>query len=139
MVTSNPELEAFQEKMELAYEISKNKSKAGKAKRQNENVAKRQNMVRSLQRAQRYLGLAPRNEDSLLPNAAHLSISPFDYDKLPKFAFDLDVVFISIDVEAYEKPPRQITEVGVATLDVRDLRASEQGPGKAGEVSISSV
>lgn len=37
------------------------------------------------------------------------------------FAFDRSVVFICVDVEAYERNRDRITEVGIATLDTRDL------------------
>lgn len=131
-ITDDRTLQAFREKMELATEIAKNKSKAVKAKRQTENIANRQNMASSLLRAQRYLGLLAKAESSLLPDiVAKISISPLEHDKPSPFLCDQDVLFIAVDVEAYERPPRMITEVGVATLDTRDLKY--QAPGKVGE------
>lgn len=144
-------LKAFQEKMELAIEAGKNKSKAAKAKKQSEHVAKRQNMARSLLRAQRYLGFLPvqgeilrhsrryvseysnvRIEDSPLPDIASLCVTTsFNANEPACHPFDMDVMFIAFDVEAYERSPRQITEIGVATLDTRDLHGI--APGASGE------
>jgi hypothetical protein len=39
-----------------------------------------------------------------------------------------DVVFICIDVEAIEMPPNPISEIGIAILDVRDLKGVQSGP-----------
>jgi hypothetical protein len=47
------------------------------------------------------------------------------------FTFDRSVVFVCVDVESYEKAHDKITEVGVATLDTRDLEGV--APGKDGE------
>lgn len=117
--------------MELATEIAKNKSKAAKARKQTENIANRQTMAKSLLRAQRYLGMLAKSEDSLLPDTSTMSISPIDYTQPLQYPFDQDVIFIAVDVEAYERPPRMVTEVGVATLDTRDL--IKHAPGEVGE------
>ena len=115
-------LEAFRAKMELATEIAKNKKKAAGKKRQAENVVKRQDMVRVLLRAERYLGMIEKTQQSSFPDVAKLSLAPIDVNEKPPHAFDADVVFIAIDVEAYERPPHSITEVGIATLDTRNLQ-----------------
>jgi hypothetical protein len=47
------------------------------------------------------------------------------------FTFDRSVVFVCVDVESYEKAHDKITEVGVATLDTRDLEGV--APGKDGD------
>ena len=120
-------LEAFRAKMELASEIQKNKTKAAKKRRQEETVVKRQDMVRMSLRVQRYLGLMTKAEDSLMPNISTLSITPVDVTKACAHGFDSDVIFIAIDCEAYERSPRVITEVGVATLDTRDLHGMAPG------------
>ena len=128
----NRTLEAFKEKLELAVEIAKNKSKAKKRERQGENIIKRQDMVRMLTRGQRYLGLAGKGEEaSLMPDIPSLSIATVNADAPAPHPFDNDVIFIAVDVEAWEDPPNPITEVGVATLDTRDLR--QQAPGTNGE------
>ncbi|KAH8176433.1 QDE-2-interacting protein [Sarocladium implicatum] len=40
----------------------------------------------------------------------------------------LDVVFVCIDAEALERKPNQVSEVGIAVLDTRDLQGVERGP-----------
>jgi hypothetical protein len=47
------------------------------------------------------------------------------------FAFDQSVVFICVDVESHERAHHKITEIGLATLDTRDLVGV--APGKDGE------
>lgn len=39
-----------------------------------------------------------------------------------------DVVFVCMDVEAIERPPNPISEIGIAILDVRDLKGVQSGP-----------
>jgi hypothetical protein len=125
-------LEAFKEKLELAVEIAKNKSKAKKKERQGENIARRQDMVRMLTRSKRYLGLVGKGEEtSHMPAISSLSVATVNADAPAPHPFDNDVIFISVDVEAWEDPPNPITEVGVATLDTRDLH--QQAPGTNGE------
>lgn len=123
-------LQAFKEKIERAAEINKNKSKATRTKRQQEQVVKRQVMAQSLQRAQRYLGLLPPT-DPTMPDIASLSPSPIDVDKPASHPFDQEVIFIAFDVELYERGPNFVTEIGVATLDTADL--ADLAPGRVGE------
>jgi hypothetical protein len=47
------------------------------------------------------------------------------------FTFDQSVVFVCVDVESYERAHNMITEVGIATLDTREL--SNVPPGVDGE------
>ena len=128
MAIPSRNLEAFKAKMEAAVEIAKNKSKARKKERQGEHIAKRQDMVRMLTRSQRYLGLVGKGEESLMPDISSLSVADVKLDAPSPHPFDNDVIFISVDVEAWEDPPNPITEVGIATLDTRDLRALAPGP-----------
>lgn len=121
-------LEAFKEKIESAVEMGRNKSKARKKERQVENIVKRQDMSRMLTRTQRYLGLISKGEESLMPDISTLSVADVNVNELAPHPFDNDVIFISVDVEAWEDPPNPITEVGVATLDSRDLRQHAPGP-----------
>lgn len=125
-------LEAFKAKMELAYQAARNKTKASKQRKHQEVLLKRQDMVKQALRAEGYLGLRAKNyPDAQLPDLSALNLTPLDVTNPPPHAFYREPIFISIDVEAWEKPPRQVTEVGVATLDTRDLKGVE--PGKAGE------
>ncbi|KAK5173931.1 uncharacterized protein LTR77_002612 [Saxophila tyrrhenica] len=110
--------EAFRAKMELAQEIAKNKSKAAKKKRQEEVVIKRQGMAREMKRAQKYLGMCPgpQSSESLEADLANLSLSPIDITNIMPYPFGQDVIFIAI------------TEIGIATLDTRDLKTTAPGP-----------
>lgn len=47
------------------------------------------------------------------------------------FTFDRSVVFVCVDVESYERAHDKITEIGIATLDTRDLDGL--APGNDGE------
>lgn len=120
-------LQAFMERMELAADIGKAKSKGVKRAKQAEVVVKRQEMTKQLMRAQRHLGLGP---STTAIGAAGMVPAPIDFTKPPTHPFDQDVIFISIDVEAWERNAGTITEVGVATLDTRDLK--DIAPGKNG-------
>lgn len=131
MASNNRDLELFRQKLDQAYEIGRNRKKAAKKAKQEQNVQKRRGMVKELGRAQKYLGLLPKEEESLLPDIASLSISALDPDKPAPYPFENEPIFIAIDVEAFERPPNQITEVGVATLDTRNLK--DVSPGKHGE------
>lgn len=41
--------------------------------------------------------------------------------------FDSEPVLIAVDVEAYERAPSRITEIGISTLDTRDLKGVAPG------------
>ncbi|OQO03301.1 hypothetical protein B0A48_11557 [Cryoendolithus antarcticus] len=112
-------VEAFREKVAMAYDIGKSNWKGGKGgttkKRQpaaNTQAApnyRQDPNGRQLTKAKQFLGLAKSPDD-----AATKSLVP-------------DVIFIAIDVEAWEQNHAYITEVGVATLDTRDLKAVDAG------------
>jgi hypothetical protein len=55
----------------------------------------------------------------------------FKPDQLAPYEQEGEVVFICIDVEANERAASQITEIGIATLDTRDLKSLV--PGECGE------
>ncbi|OCK75742.1 hypothetical protein K432DRAFT_408757 [Lepidopterella palustris CBS 459.81] len=138
-------LEAFKQMMEDAMELNKAKNKAKCAKRKEQRILQQQNMGKQLKRAQRYLGLRPKREDLLDPlhnpllswedlqkaqqaRYEAMRVPPINPDTPPPYPFDSSVVFISVDIEAYERSPRLITEVGISTLDVRDLISMAPGP-----------
>ncbi|KAH9845099.1 hypothetical protein Tdes44962_MAKER06889 [Teratosphaeria destructans] len=72
--------------------------------------------------AQRYLGLKPE-EDSLDAGVAKLNL-----DSVTPSSHKSEPIFIAIDCEAYEEGAHVVTEVGVATLDTRDLKNMPPGP-----------
>lgn len=125
-------IEAFKAKVDAANAVNKAKKKADKVKSFQHAIVQRQDMVRQGLRAQRYLGLLPKSEDSLMPDISTLSISePVNVTKPVPHAFEMDAIFIAIDLEASETPPRVVTEVGIATLDTRDLKGI--APGEVGK------
>jgi hypothetical protein len=114
-------LEEFKKMIENLWDVQKNKSKAARAKKQGERIVKQKGLVDEFKRAQRHLGLR-----ASVGTAE--AIDPY----LPApTAFDQSVVFVCVDIEAYEKDHNKITEVGVATLDTRDLAGV--APGTDGE------
>jgi hypothetical protein len=128
------------------------KKAAKKEKKQVERAVQQESWNQSIQRVQRYLGM---REQSLAQRAeivrARLqkeNLHWMDYDDAfrdamanlppPKdftvenpapYKQDGSVVFVCVDVEAYERNTRQITEIGIATLDTKDLESLSPGAG----------
>ncbi|KAF3045387.1 hypothetical protein E8E11_005590 [Didymella keratinophila] len=119
-------LEAFKQLMEESFEAQRARNKASKAKKQQEQLVKQKTLLDQFKRAQRYLGLRPtifRAAGGQTPAVDTALPAPYDFDQ--------DVVFISVDVESYERAHHKITEVGIATLDTRELAGI--APGTDGE------
>ncbi|KAL8727961.1 MAG: hypothetical protein Q9166_005726 [cf. Caloplaca sp. 2 TL-2023] len=132
---------AFKKKMEAAIEATKQKSKHQKDKKKKERVGIKQAWCEQLKRTQCYLGLRPRTDPSMPNPMEDPSVPPLELEQAMKrfqiskcielpdlivsepapFVFQDEVVFICVDVEAYEKDNRPVTEIGVSTLDIRDL------------------
>ncbi|KAK1066909.1 hypothetical protein LTR74_006784 [Friedmanniomyces endolithicus] len=121
-------LQAFKDMIDTMVELGKAKSKAKKKANQQVAVQRRQEMSKQVSRAQRYLGLLPQKKSELLSDMTNLTVSPLDLNSPATQPLEQDVVIIAVDVEAYERSPKTITEVGVATLDTRDLRGEATGP-----------
>ena len=147
----------FRKKMQAAILSSKNKSRAAKDKKRKDRVETKKQWCAELKRAQCYLGLRPRGtasiEDFLTgPNmsweesrkaqqdyetAAGIKLPTIDIASFAPYKFDQNVVFICIDIEAYEKDQKKITEIGVSTLDTLDL--VELAPGPGGEAWMKKI
>ncbi|KAF2464640.1 uncharacterized protein BDR25DRAFT_95977 [Lindgomyces ingoldianus] len=147
-------LEYFKQQMEELLDLQRAKGKAQKLKKKQERIIKQQNMGMQFKRAQRYLGLrlAKKNGPNLPGNvdltweeprkseeegAGKLSITSINASLPVPFPFEKDVVIVSVDVESYERDHNKITEVGIATLDTRDLNGV--APGKDGEAWRSKI
>ena len=95
---------------------------------------------KQLRRAQRYLGIREavkaervgaldnitsfEEEEQMLESLdkASRSVTPeLDPTISAPYPFDLDVVFICIDIEAFEGTRNVMTEIGISSLDTRDL------------------
>lgn len=148
---------AFRRKIEAALEATKNKNKAAKAKKRQNQIEKRQEWSRTLRRTQRYLGLRPRRPHGLLPPTLDDSVSweerqkaeyeyglacgtilePLNVKEPAPFQFSEEPIFICVDVESNERCHDQITEVGVSVLDTLDL--VNIPPGDAGNNWIARI
>lgn len=128
-------LSAFKDKIQLVIDAGKRKSKLfkgrGKGDRNDDGMSHPVGMVAGvpkdswsaqLEKTCLYLGLAKIENDP--------SLQGTNAKKPTSNSFHDNVVFISIDVEAYEHSRRTITEIGISTLDTDDL--IDVVPGKGG-------
>ena len=58
-------------------------------------------------------------------------LTPLNHKSPVPYPFEREVVFVSCDVEAYEKSHGTITEVGISSLDTLHLSGVPPGPGGA--------
>jgi hypothetical protein len=139
---SDESVEAFKERMEEMLEVDKKRKLALKAKKQAERYAKQQGWNHVTKRVQRYLGLREARKKEVDERGINIPIPATTGDGLSGVEADLaklntkpqvhvtksasfpqesSVIFICVDVEAYEKNHRLITEIGIATLDTADI------------------
>jgi hypothetical protein len=141
--------ERFKEKMERAAAAAQKKKHAAlKKAKAKDRLAAHVNWCEALKRGQRYLGLRPLGCPGDLPAPdASLSwdeqqeyereqkikyghiLQPFNLSQAAPHPFDQDVVFVCVDVEAYERDHSLITEVGISTLDTADIKSLAAGYG----------
>lgn len=149
--------EAFKKKMEQAVQATKQKSKTQRDKKKRERVTLKQSWCEQMKRAQCYLGIRPRREPGMRDPASDpnipvrdleravqrynlsqcIELPDLDISKPAPFEFRDNVVFICVDVEAYEKNDRPITEIGISTLDTNDLL--EISPGEVGNAWMKKI
>ncbi|KAF2118635.1 hypothetical protein BDV96DRAFT_642822 [Lophiotrema nucula] len=123
-------IDKFKQLLEDMWDLQRSKSKKTKGQKRIDNLAKQQDMTKLFKRAQRYLGLRPVMSG---PAPVSATTMPRIEDTQPApYPFDKSVVFVCVDVESYERAHHKITEIGIATLDTRDL--SGVAPGKDGEI-----
>ncbi|CZS95746.1 uncharacterized protein RCO7_08741 [Rhynchosporium graminicola] len=148
---SDRSLAAFRTKISLMTQAQKGKKIVNKEKQKKDRIEKQQAWSHSIKRVQRYLGLRESTtgrittiraslgateygwayyEDAVKQALAKLPPSAvFNADEAAPYAQEASVVFVCIDVEAYERNARVITEVGIATLDTNDLKSLAPGEG----------
>ncbi|KAH0537140.1 hypothetical protein FGG08_006044 [Glutinoglossum americanum] len=134
---SERSLAAFKRKIQLACEATKNKSKASRAKKQKERIERQHGWRRQIKRTQRYLGLKKRLEREELEQVLLREPGTSDYLDVESPAphpMESSVVFVSIDVESFERDHKKITEVGISVLDTNDLSGIPPGKGGSGWV-----
>ena len=136
---------AFKAKIERILSSTKDKQ-ATKRKKRDDRFLRQQDWVKQLKRAQRYLGLRPRaTQIPVLDSAASwaeqqkqhdrdlrtcgILLDSLDTSKPAPYAFESDPVIVCVDVEAYERDHRKVTEIGVSTLDTLDLAGLALGDG----------
>ena len=137
--------EDFRVNCELAQAANK-KGKASKLeKKAKERLVAFHEVSAGLRRTQRYLGLRPETKETLAPDPSmswedqqkweteqekksSVVLSPLDVTKLAPFPFEKKVVFVGFDVEANEHAHHLITEIGISTLDIHDIRYIQPGP-----------
>ena len=145
---------AFKTMMEDARQATKSqKKKARKKKKKKERIVTKQRWFAQVKRVQCYLGLRPRQVFMLAPDPAidldldsrHsdeawqayeiaqcLNLPDVDLTQSAPYLFYGNVVFVSVDVEAYEKGSRSVTEIGISSLDTLDLL--DLPPGELGKL-----
>ncbi|KAI0191506.1 hypothetical protein EV127DRAFT_480447 [Xylaria flabelliformis] len=103
-------------------------------KKRKEEMARQKRMQRQkdsgrmLKRVQKYLGLR-RATSHVSSNSS--AVTSWDVSKIVPFKARESVRFVSVDVEAYERDTRVVTEIGLAVLDTDDIVNVQ--PGKRGE------
>jgi hypothetical protein len=131
---------AFRAKMEAGFDASKNKSKATRERKRAEKIDRHREWTQSLKRAQCYMGLHPRRiSQAENPNIheatnqpeAPATMSTLQLKQPAPFPFAYEPIFVCIDIESNERRHREITEIGISTLDTLDL--VNVPPGKGGE------
>lgn len=127
--TGDYSLAAFKEKIAQAAEANKNKTKQRRKEKHQKHILSRQTMGKQLLQGQKYFGLIPSEPQALSPDST--APHTIDVDKPAAYPCEMDVIIISIDIEAYERAQGIITEVGVSTLDTRDLQGT--APGRNGQ------
>ncbi|KAI0816784.1 hypothetical protein GGR55DRAFT_674977 [Xylaria sp. FL0064] len=119
----------YEDKMNEIYRslrTDKNIKKQERAKQKR--IQRNKDSGRMLKRAQRYLGL--RRAISHVSSDSSV-IADWSPSKPAPFKARETVRFICVDIEAYEKDTRVVTEIGLAVLDTDDI--IEICPGERGE------
>lgn len=137
-----PEYQAFEQKIEAATKLTKNKKSASKAKKEQVRIQTEHKWIRCLKRTQTSFGLRPdpsKIQDTSQPPNEEVAEGqepewkPIDLapklEKPAPYVFLNEPVFISVDVECNERCHSQITEVGLSILDTRDLVGTAPGQG----------
>ncbi|RKF75378.1 putative qde-2-interacting protein [Golovinomyces cichoracearum] len=140
-------LKNFEGNLNLMLQSSKKKTKTKKNK-DNADKIRRENRTawnHTIKRVQRYLGIRassytkPDNieitsleqKKDYKPLAAFTerpdTMTLFNSETIAAFTQESSVIFISVDIEAWERDSRIITELGFATLDTRDILSVPPG------------
>ncbi|KAL4735456.1 hypothetical protein BDV11DRAFT_173801 [Aspergillus similis] len=127
------EMAAFEKMMEAAVSSAKYKSKS-KAKKQHLHIQRELDTCDAIRRSLCYLGLLADSTDHIDNKWYEQPGSEqprFDVNKPVPYPFWTEAIFISVDIEVHERSHSQVTEIGISTLDTRDLIGI--APGTNGE------
>ncbi|KAA8646301.1 hypothetical protein EYZ11_004422 [Aspergillus tanneri] len=132
---------AWEQALEAAVDATKNSKKSTKAKQQ-QRAMHHQSLVQCLERTQRYLGLQPHEEaesERTWEAAAEHEAAAADWEvtRPMMYGFWKQPLLVSIDVECNERCHKQVTEVGISTLDLSLL--VDQAPGPLGKVWTAQI
>jgi hypothetical protein len=132
MEPTNADIDAFQAMIRLMTETQAAKKNATREHKTKIQLQTRKEWNNSIKRVQRYMGLR-QNCKFEYPEQdwSHVLItepSKFNPEVPPPFSKEKDAVFVCVDIEAWEDSHNIITEIGIATLDTRDL--ANLAPGK---------
>ena len=61
--------------------------------------------------------------------AAGIILPPLDITKPAPYLFNLNVLFVCVDIEVYERDSKKLTEIGISTLDTLDIIKTPPGEG----------
>lgn len=140
-------LRAFQAEMDSIDMVKRMNVERQAAVRKAQRFSKQREWRQQLKRVQQYLGLPDTKDsakeesvDRVFSELIDLSLEPegakddssqpshtHSDDPLPPDHLKSSVVFISIDVEAYEFVQKFITEIGISVLDTANIRSSLPG------------
>ena len=114
-------LPAFRKRMELAYLAGKNDTQAQRDKKKQGRLVQKGRWIAQLRRTQCYLGLRPQQDQNAPKFDPMVVLPPVDINKPVPYLFNLNIIFICIDIEAYERDSKKLTEIGISTLDTLDI------------------
>lgn len=127
-------------KIDLMRGAQQAKNKANKEEAKKNRIKSKKGYGQSIKRVQRYVGLRAVREKEAVeePNtnasswdkcvpAPKVKAPIFKANELAPSCRDKDVVFVCIDIEAIEQWNHLITEIGIASIDTRDLAMVEPG------------
>lgn len=145
LTISDENLKIFEDNLNLMHQSNKKKTKKNK---DNVDIIRRENKKawnHTMKRVQRYLGirassdtvpdnikvksLEQKNDEKPLAESTERlsSMNLFNPETTAAFTQESSVIFISVDIEAWERDSRIITELGFATLDTRDILSVPPG------------
>lgn len=148
--------DAFRRKMEAAIQAGRNKSKASKEKKKKSRIVEKKGCCAQLKRTQCYLGIKPRwkalSDPHSIPGLSWSELQEaikkhesaktksqriINTTKPVPHALYQNVVFVSVDVESYERHHKKVTEIGISTLDTNDI--VDLAPGEGGEAWMKKI